>query len=83
MRSQNFDRDCAIKARVERAVNFSHAACAKQGLDFVRAEFCARGKSHFRSRNYSVSGDDGVFDQLSGADLIFFIAAFSARHFAP
>ncbi len=46
MRSQNFDRDRAIKARVERAVNFSHAACAEQRLDFVRAEFRARSKSH-------------------------------------
>ena len=55
MRCQNFDGDRAIKARVERSVNFSHAACAQQRLDFVRAEFRARSEGHSGSRNYSVS----------------------------
>ncbi len=41
MRSENLDRYGAVEASIAGAVNFSHAACAQQRLDFVGTEFCA------------------------------------------
>jgi len=43
---QDLDRDGALQTRVEGFVNLAHAASADGGLDFVRAEARAGGKSH-------------------------------------
>ena len=49
---KNFEGHIASQAGIRRAINFSHAACANQRLDFVRTEFSARGERH-AARNYS------------------------------
>ena len=43
---KNFQSYIAPQARIFRAIHFSHAACAKRGLNFVGAEFGTRGKCH-------------------------------------
>jgi hypothetical protein len=42
------DLDCysAVEAGVTSLVHFAHAAGAKRRLDFIGAEFCARGQGH-------------------------------------
>ena len=46
MRGENFDRNGTIEARVEAAVNFSHAARAQRRLDFIRPKFRASSQRH-------------------------------------
>src|ERR1700686_3983522 len=46
MRSENFDRDRAIQTGIQRTVNFPHSAGAQRRLDFIGAEFRARGEGH-------------------------------------
>ena len=46
MRGENLDGDGAVEAGVIGAVDFAHAAGAERGLNFVGAEFCARGQGH-------------------------------------
>ncbi len=43
---QYFERYVAAEFRVGGAIDLAHAACAQRRLDFVRAEFRARSKSH-------------------------------------
>ena len=62
MRSENLHRNGAVEAGIAGAVNFSHTACAQLRLDFIRAEFRARGESHSGSRNYSLSARYGGLD---------------------
>ncbi len=38
----NFDRHIALQARVAGAVDFAHAACADQQLNFVGTKFGSR-----------------------------------------
>jgi hypothetical protein len=47
MLGENFDGDGAVEASVARAVDFTHAACAEAGLNFVGAEFGAGGERHW------------------------------------
>src|ERR1700686_1418079 len=46
MRSENFNRDRAVQAGIQRTVDFPHSAGAQRRLDFIGAEFRARGKGH-------------------------------------
>ncbi len=41
LRGKHFERDVAAKLRVGGAIDFSHAACAQRGLNFIGTEFCA------------------------------------------
>ena len=43
---QNLDRHFTFETRITGAIDLAHAACAQRRLDFVRAEFRARSKSH-------------------------------------
>jgi hypothetical protein len=40
---KNLQSYIAPKAGISRAINFSHAACAKRRQDFIRTNFRARG----------------------------------------
>jgi hypothetical protein len=42
--------DCAIQARIPRAVYFTHTTRANRRKNFVRSEFCARVQRHNRTR---------------------------------
>ncbi len=46
LRRQDFDRDCAIEARVAGAIDLSHAAGADRRDDFVGTEPRSAGESH-------------------------------------
>jgi hypothetical protein len=50
MLGEDFDGDGAVEASVARGVDFTHAACAQAGLNFVWAEFAACGESHSRAQ---------------------------------
>src|ERR1022692_666415 len=66
MRGQNLYRDGAIQASVARAIHLAHAARAERRLYFVRAEFCARGKTHARAIIACAAvADDGILDVSS------------------
>ena len=43
---QHLDRDCAVQPRVFRAIDLSHAACAKRFQDFVRSEPLSAFQGH-------------------------------------
>src|SRR5262245_22722025 len=49
---QDLDRDVAIKLRVARTINLTHAARADQGANFIGAESSARGKCHYAPRTF-------------------------------
>src|ERR1700686_4283854 len=46
MRSENLNRYRAVQTGIHRTVNFPHSAGAERRLDFIGAEFCARGEGH-------------------------------------
>src|ERR1700675_4737407 len=46
MRSENLNRYRAIQTGIQRTVNFPHSAGAQRRLDFIGAEFRARGEGH-------------------------------------
>jgi len=43
---KDLDRDASIEARVTSAVYFAHSARAERRLNFIGAEFRARGEGH-------------------------------------
>jgi hypothetical protein len=44
MCGKDFDGDGAVKARVLRAIDFAHAACAERRCDLIRSEPGSCGK---------------------------------------
>ena len=67
MRSENFNRYCAVETGIERTVNFPHSAGAQRRLDFIRAEFRARGEGHrccaIIVSSKSIEGDPITLDE--------------------
>jgi hypothetical protein len=43
---QDLNRDTSVEASVTSAVDLAHAACSERRLDFIGAEFRARGENH-------------------------------------
>lgn len=64
---KNLDGDGTIEARVFRAINLSHTASAKRGLNFVGAEFCTGSQWHARAPLYCIAEDGGVAEVISVA----------------
>ena len=53
MRSKHLDGDCSVEPNIPCAIHFTHASSTQRTLDFVGAEFHARGEGH-GVRNYSL-----------------------------
>ncbi len=45
-RGQNLDRNGAVQPRIVGTIHLAHTSCTQQRLDFVGAEFHARGECH-------------------------------------
>ena len=56
MRSKHLDSDGSVEPSIPCAIHFTHASSTQRRLDFVRAEFRARGEGHVCAQFYSLCG---------------------------